>query len=438
MSRASVIPELPKEPLVVVRSSFVSLCSGDHCAAALLNNFLYWHNWCVDRERHDNTAQVADPGHQAPEPGYWFWKTGEDLESDLLGLFSGKKIRAATALLIEKGYVQSRNNPKDPFDRTKQFRLLTDRLRSDLEDISGREDLRATSSAPLTPALPAAAELDCPTRFGENAECTESSTYVDSTRGGESAPSIRQKDRIDVAKAPDVLTEITSSEKTSSSSSSRPFRADSSSLKRRMTNLLPSTSTSEPPQEANEPSTVEQAIAQWALDARIRRLRSDNTVGLPPVDLQRQWAAMIQEHGYTEQSQVADIMTAARCGADHATPGEWRAWNFLTLQVQLAAEQYRPHPPLPSAGEDSFTIQEFIKPELPSAEQIRSEIEELRQAIRELRAEYKSATHNNPYSNRGLQIEQQVRTHEQRLFALKGMLEGTVQAETIPRELRIG
>jgi len=301
MSRASAIPELPKEPLIVIRSSFISFCSGDHCAAALLNNFLYWHNWCVDRERHDNTAQAADPEHLSAEPGYWFWKTGEDLESDLLGLFSGK-IRSATALLIEKGYVETRNNPKDPFDRTKQFRLLTDRLRSDLDGISNRDDVQAASSIPLTPLGPAAAELDRPTRFGQNAECTESTTSGDSPQCGESAASIRQKDRVDAVKAPDVLTEttlseITSSEKTFSSSSSRPSSADSGSLKRRMTILLPATSTPQPPQlqEETEPSTVEQAIVQWAIDARIRRLRSDNTIGPPPADLQNQWAAVIQE-----------------------------------------------------------------------------------------------------------------------------------------------
>src|SRR3954447_22521337 len=178
MGRASIIPELSKEPLVLIRSSFLSLCNGDHCAAALLNNFVYWHNWCVDRERQDNAAKAADPGHQSAEPGYWFWKTGEELENDLLRLFSGKKIRVATALLVEKGYIETRNNPKDPFDRTKQFRLFADQLRSDLDGISGREDSRTMPSASSMPAAPADLELDCPSRLGENAECQKSTTYA--------------------------------------------------------------------------------------------------------------------------------------------------------------------------------------------------------------------------------------------------------------------
>lgn len=122
----------------------------------------------------------------------------------------------------------------------------------------------------------------------------------------------------------------------------------------------------------------------------------------------------------------------ARCGADRAAHGEWRAWNFLTLQVQLAAEQYRPAPPLPSAEEVSFTTKEFVETEVPSAEQIRDQIEELSQTIRQLRAEYRSATHNNQYSSRGPQIEQQVRTNEQRLLALKGMLEANSTGRDVP------
>jgi hypothetical protein len=82
-------------------------------------------------------------------------------------------------------------------------------------------------------------------------------------------------------------------------------------------------------------------------------------------------------------------MTAARCGADRAARGEWRSWNFLTLQVQLAVEQYRPAPPLPSVEELSFAMHEVVEPEPPSAEQIRSQIEELSHTIRQLRVEYK-------------------------------------------------
>jgi hypothetical protein len=123
-------------------------------------------------------------------------------------------------------------------------------------------------------------------------------------------------------------------------------------------------------------------------------------------------------------------MTAARSGADHAARGEWRAWSFLTLQVQLAVEQYRPEPPRPlNAEERSFVVPEFVEPEPPSAEQIQSELEELSQTIRQLRVEYRSATYNNPYSSRGPQIEQQIRTHEQRLSAMKEILKGVIQTD---------
>lgn len=77
VGRATVIPKLPKERLVIIRESFLKLCDGDHCAAALLNDFAYWHDWCVDRERQD--ALMANQAHQVAER-YRFWKSNEDLE----------------------------------------------------------------------------------------------------------------------------------------------------------------------------------------------------------------------------------------------------------------------------------------------------------------------------------------------------------------------
>jgi len=51
----------------------------------------------------------------------------------LLRLWGAKKVLAAIALLEAKGYAQSRFNPKNRYDRTKQYRLVPDRFAADLE-----------------------------------------------------------------------------------------------------------------------------------------------------------------------------------------------------------------------------------------------------------------------------------------------------------------
>ena len=183
--RASTIPLVENEALVLVRASFLALCDGNHCAAALLNNFVYWHDWCVVHGRYDSTAAIADPDHQSVDPECWFWKTTDDLvNEDLLGLWGEKKVRAAAELLEAKGYSQSRFNPKNRCDRTKQYRLVAERLAADLQRWAVGRDRRDTDMAEL------------PNAFGKNAECTLSTTYSPSP--------IRQNCRIEAAKPPDV------------------------------------------------------------------------------------------------------------------------------------------------------------------------------------------------------------------------------------------
>jgi hypothetical protein len=89
-----------------------------------------------------------------------------------------------------------------------------------------------------------------------------------------------------------------------------------------------------------------------------------------------------------------------------------------------------------TADELCFTTQEVAEPDPLSIEQIRSELEQMSRTIRRFRAEYSSATHNNPYSSRGLQIEQQIQAHERRFFALKGMLEAT-DVEALAHEIHL-
>ena len=154
--RTSTIPLLDNEPLVLVRASFLNLCDGDHCAAALLNNFVYWHDWCVTHGRYDTTAIAADPAHQPVDQERWFWKTMDGLvNDDLLRLWGEKKVRSAVELLEAKGYAKSRFNPKNPknrYDRTKQYRLVPEGLTADLRRPS-RHQVSAASGEPPEPAL---------------------------------------------------------------------------------------------------------------------------------------------------------------------------------------------------------------------------------------------------------------------------------------------
>ena len=42
--KTSCVPHVENDHLVILRYSYLTLCDGHHCAAALLNFFEYWHN----------------------------------------------------------------------------------------------------------------------------------------------------------------------------------------------------------------------------------------------------------------------------------------------------------------------------------------------------------------------------------------------------------
>lgn len=153
--RASVLPNLPKEPLVIIRGSFLRLCDDDHCAAALLNVLVYWHDWSLDRQRQDATAVAADPDHRPAEPGHWIWRTMQDLVTDLLGLFGEKVVRRAVTILEDKCFIESRGNPRDPRDRTRQFRLRFEAVEAALNDIPPNGGLQAANMPNATAKMPA-------------------------------------------------------------------------------------------------------------------------------------------------------------------------------------------------------------------------------------------------------------------------------------------
>jgi len=234
------------------------------------------------------------------------------VNEDLLRLWGEKKVRAAIELLEAKSYAQSRFNPKNRYDRTKQYRLVPARLTADLQR------RRGTQGGPAG---------DPPNALGKNAECTESTTYRKS--------SIRQNCRMEPAEMPDVQTEITYSEITkhvypSSDSSEGASTVAKEEDGRR---LVPSSP------ERIEVSAVS-LIIEWAAVRHVRRRRDDRSYGGPDLHRAVTWRSYCAEKGINDRSAVFQVMDRAKAAADLRE--QWRYWKYLDEQVQYAAEQYLP------------------------------------------------------------------------------------------------
>ena len=71
----------------------------------------------------------------------------------------------------------------------------------------------------------------------------------------------------------------------------------------------------------------------------IQRFRSDRRLGPPDKEQLEQWAGMCLARGLISLKDVFAVLDAALIAVDRS--GEWRNWNFLTIQVQFAAEKAR-------------------------------------------------------------------------------------------------
>jgi hypothetical protein len=114
------------EPVVLIRASQVRICEGNHCAAALLSYFGYWHTTRAGNAKqaeHANKMAALHGEVGVQDTTLLQYHTEDEIEAGLLHLYGRKTIRAAIAFLIQKGFVslQKNPNPRYRFDRTHYF-----------------------------------------------------------------------------------------------------------------------------------------------------------------------------------------------------------------------------------------------------------------------------------------------------------------------------
>jgi hypothetical protein len=139
--KSSCISYPEDEPLVLIRTSQLSLCDGNHCAAALLAFFEYWHNIKLGHQQQaghlNRVAEMhGEPGNQ--DTSLYQYHNETDIEAGLLHLYGRKMIRQALAILVQKQFVSIHQNPTQRyrFDKTHYFLFHPEEVRLQLVDIS--------------------------------------------------------------------------------------------------------------------------------------------------------------------------------------------------------------------------------------------------------------------------------------------------------------
>jgi hypothetical protein len=127
--QTSVLPRVKKDPIIVVRQSYIHICEGDTNAAILLSYFEYWHNVKVamnTKNKQMNDVQERHGDSRTQDETLLQFHTHDELYEGCLGLVSKKGIISGRRKLIELGFLtENKNpNPKYAFDKTIYYNLV--------------------------------------------------------------------------------------------------------------------------------------------------------------------------------------------------------------------------------------------------------------------------------------------------------------------------
>lgn len=112
---------------VVIKEELVAL-TGHHISALALNQLLYWTFDLFMVEE----AQRAGPEHELPLTHGWIYKSAKELIDELMLDCSPQTMRRYLAKIIEGGWIEERDNPKNKWDQTKQYRADIRQIQTDL------------------------------------------------------------------------------------------------------------------------------------------------------------------------------------------------------------------------------------------------------------------------------------------------------------------
>lgn len=120
---------------VTIKEEFVAL-TGDPIKAIILNQFIYWSERVGDFD-----SFIAEEKTRAEQSGLavkidllngWIYKTAEELSEETMVKMSPSTILRHIKQLVERGWLDERNNPNHKWDRTKQYRVNLLKIHEDL------------------------------------------------------------------------------------------------------------------------------------------------------------------------------------------------------------------------------------------------------------------------------------------------------------------
>lgn len=116
-----------KEELAILLENYVE--------ALILNQFLYWSERKDDFDKFIEEEKLRTPDLAISPAHGWIYKSAKELTDELMLDISEVTMRRYLNKIVEKGYLEQRNNPEHRWDRCLQYRPNMVKIQLDLQSI---------------------------------------------------------------------------------------------------------------------------------------------------------------------------------------------------------------------------------------------------------------------------------------------------------------
>lgn len=127
-----VSPRIKEPKVVVIREEFIAI-TGDPLIAAVLNQLVYWSQRVSNVDLFMEEEKASPPKEGSSLQYGWFYKTSSELIEETMLCVTPVTLRRYLNFLEECGWIETRTNPQNKWDRTTQYRVNLRKLSSDLQ-----------------------------------------------------------------------------------------------------------------------------------------------------------------------------------------------------------------------------------------------------------------------------------------------------------------
>ncbi len=143
MSDFTAIRQPAGQRTLALREAYLAICEGDACEAHLLNAQERWYTYKLKhreqaRAKNKTSRLGGDPEEESE--ALWVRMNADGWAEELLRVYNEKTVRMKLAGLVKRGFLATRNNPRQAWDRTPQWLFQRAAVQDAVDDWDARRE----------------------------------------------------------------------------------------------------------------------------------------------------------------------------------------------------------------------------------------------------------------------------------------------------------